>query len=76
MQHISNISRRLNIVYVWSLLVLSFMQSFFLTIFYIFSFCLIFKLYKFSLKILHLISENPLFLGSVNIEGYLVWVFG
>ena len=71
-----NISRKLNIVYVWSLLVLSFMQSFVLTILYIVSFTLIFELYKSSLQILHLISDHPLFLKRVNTEGYFVGVFG
>ena len=52
MQNISDMSRRLSIVYVWSLLVLSFMESSILATFYIFSFFLVFKLCKSSLQIL------------------------
>ena len=72
MQNISDMFRRLSIVYVWSLLVFSFMESSILTIFYIFSFCLVFKLYKSSLQILQFISDNLIFLGSVDIGSYLI----
>ena len=71
-QHISSMSRRLSIVYVWGLLVFSCMESSILTIFYIFRFCLVCKLYKSSLKILHLILGHLIFLGSVDIKCYLV----
>ena len=72
MHHIWDMPRRLSIVYIWSLLVFSFMESSILIIFYIFSFCLVFKLYKSSLQILHLISGHFTFLGCVDIGGYLV----
>ena len=86
MQHISDMSRRLNIAYVSGLLVYSFMESSVLTIIYIFSVFLDFKLHKSSLEklyiwnytlytnleIIHLISDHLIFLGSVDIEGYLV----
>ena len=65
-------ARRLSIVYVPSLLVFSFMESSILTIFYIFSFCLVFKLYKSSLQNLQFISGHLIFLGSVDIGGYLI----
>ena len=45
MQYISGMSRRLSILYVWGLLVFSFMENSFLTILYIFHFCLVCKLY-------------------------------
>ena len=72
MQNVSDMSRRLSIVYIWSLLVFSFMESSILTIFYIFSFCLVFNLYKSSLKILQFISGHLIFLGSADIGGYLI----
>ena len=70
--HISDMSRRLSIVYVLGLLVFSFMESSILTIMYTFSFFLVFKLYKSSLQIIHIISDHLIFLVSINIEGYLV----
>ena len=42
------------------------------SIFYIFSFCLVFKLYKSSLQILQFISGHLIFFGSVDIDGYLI----
>ena len=72
MQNIWDMSRRLSIVYVWSLLVFSFMESLILTIFYIFNFCLVIKLYKSSLQILQFISGNLVFLGSADTDGYLI----
>ena len=72
MQHISDISKRLSILNVRQLLGFSFMESSILTIHYIFGFCLFFKLYKFSLQILHLFSDHVIFLGSVDFEGYSV----
>ena len=48
------------------------MESSILTIHYIFGFCLFFKLYKFSLQIIHLFSDHVIFLGSVDFEGYSV----
>ena len=65
-------SRRLSIVYVWRLIVFSFMESSILTIFYIFSFWLFIKLYKSSVQILQIISDYLIFLGSVDIGGYLI----
>ena len=65
-------SRRLSIVYVRSLLVFSFMESSVLTIFYIFSFCLVFKLHSSSLQILRFFSGHLVFLGSIVIGGYLI----
>ena len=41
-------------------------------IFYIFSFRLVFKLYKSSLQILQFISDHLIFLGNVDIGGYLI----
>ena len=49
MQRISDISRRLSIFYVWSFLVFLVMESLILTILHGFSFCLVFKLHRFSL---------------------------
>ena len=86
MQHISDMSRRLNIAYVSGLLVYSFMESSILTIIYIFSVFLDFKLHISSLEklyiwnytlyrnleIIHLISDHLIFLGSVDIQRYLV----
>ena len=72
MENISGMSRRLSIVYVCNVLVLWFMESSILTVFYIFSFCLVFKLYKSSLQILQFISDHLIFLGSVDIGGYLI----
>ena len=51
------------------------MESSILTIFYIFSFCLVFKLYKFSLQILQFTSGYLIFLSSVDIGGYLIVAF-
>ena len=48
------------------------MESSILTIFYIFSFCLDFKLYKSSLQILQFISGHLIFLDSVDVGGYLI----
>ena len=48
------------------------MESSIPTSFYIFSFCLVFKLYKYSLQILQFISSHLIFLGSVDIGGYLI----
>ena len=64
--------RRLSIVYVSDLLVFSFMESSVPTVMYSFSFFLVFKLLKSSLQIIHLISDHLIFLGSVDIGGYLV----
>ena len=50
------------------------MENSILTIFYIFSFCLFFKLVKSSLQILDLVSDHLIFLGSVDIGDYLVVV--
>ena len=72
MQNISDMSRRLSIVYVWSLLVFLFMESSILTFFSIFSFCLVFKLYNSSLQNLQFILGCLLVLGSVHIGGYLI----
>ena len=72
MENISGMSRRLSIVYVCKVLVLWFMESSTLTVFYIFSFCLVFKLYKSSLQILQFILDHLIFLGSVDIGGYLI----
>ena len=65
-------ARRLSIVYVWRLLVFSFMESSILTIFYILSLFLVFKLRTSCLQILHLISDYVTFLGSADIGAYLV----
>ena len=70
--HISDMSRRLSIVYVLGILVFSFMESSILTIMYTFSFSLVFKLYKSSQQIIHIISDHLISLVSINIEGYLV----
>ena len=72
MQNISDMSRRLSIVYVWSLLAFSFMESSILTVFYISNFCLGFKLYKSSLQILQFILGRIVFLGTIDIGGYLI----
>ena len=50
----------------------SFMESSILTIIYVFSFLLGFKLYKFGLQIIHLIFDHVTFLGSVDIGGFIV----
>ena len=42
------------------------------SIFYIFGFCLVFKLYKSSLQIPQFISGHLIFFGSVDIDGYLI----
>ena len=55
-----------------SLLVFSFLESSVITIFYIFSFCLVFKLYKSSLQNLQFISGHLRFLGSVDIGACLI----
>ena len=55
MQNILDMSRTLTIVYVWSLLVFSFFESSILTIFYIFSFCLVLKT---SIVIVQVYSTN------------------
>ena len=65
-------SRRLSIVSVWDLSVFSFMEKFIITIIYVLNFLLVFKLYKFGLQILYLISSHVIFLYSVDIRGYLV----
>ena len=65
-------ARRLSIVYVWRLLVFSFMESSILTIFYILSLFLVFKLRTSCLQILHLISDYVTFLGSADIGAHLV----
>ena len=78
--------QKINIAYVSGLLVYSFMESSILTIIYIFSVFLDFKLHKSSLEklyiwnytlytnleIIHLISDHLIFLGSVDIQRYLV----
>ena len=64
--------RRLSIVYAWGFLTFSFMESSILSIIYVFTFFLLFKLYKSSLKIILLISDHLIFLGSVDTGGYLV----
>ena len=40
------------------------------SILYIFNFCLVFKLCKSSLQILHIISDHLIFFRSVNLAGY------
>ena len=72
MQNISDMSRRLSTVYAWSFLVFLFLESSVITIFYIFSFCLVFKLYKSSLQVLQFIFDHLMFLGSVDIGGCLI----
>ena len=70
--NILDMSKRLSIVYVWSLLVFSFMESLVLTIFWTVNFCLVFKLFKSSLQIMQFIPGHLIFLGSVDIGGYLI----
>ena len=72
MQYISDISRRLSIVYVWGLLVFSFMESIILNIVYGFSFFLIHKFYKTGQQIMHFVLDHFIFLGSIDKGGYLV----
>ena len=72
MKNISDMHRRLRIIYFSGFLVLSFMESLILTICYIFSFCLLYSLYKSSLQILQFISDHLVFLGFVDICGYLI----
>ena len=72
MQNISDMYRRLSTVYVWSLLVFSFLENSIIITFYIFNFCLVFKLYKPSLQILQFISGHLRFLGSADIGGCLI----
>ena len=72
MQHISDMSRELSIVSDWGLLLFSFMECSVLTIIYVFSFFLVFKLYRFGLQIVSFISDYLVFLDSVDIKGYLV----
>ena len=67
-------SRRLSIIYVWDVLVLVlvFNESPILTVIYVFSFFVVFKMYKPGLQITHLILDNLIFLGSVDIGSYLL----
>ena len=48
------------------------MESSVLIKIYSFSFCLVFKVYRYSLQILQFISGHLIFLGSVNIGSYLI----
>ena len=61
----SLISEKLNIASVWGLLVLSSVEILVLTIMYIFSFFLVFKLYKSGVQIVHLIPDWRLFSSGV-----------
>ena len=64
-------SRRLNIVYVWVVLVFSLMESSVLIIMYIFSFFLVFKLYKCSLQIIiHIIPDHFWAVLILEVIGY------
>ena len=72
MQRITDMSRRLSIIFVSGLLLSSFTASSILTIMYIFSIFIVLKLCKDNLKIIHLISDHLIFLGSVDIRDYLV----
>ena len=65
-------SGRLNIVYVWCLFVFSVMKNSILTIMYVFSFSLVFKLCKSGLQTMHPIPDHPTFFGSADIGSYLV----
>ena len=65
-------SRGLSIVSFQGFLVSLFMESLVLTIMYVFSFFLVFKLFKYGVKIIHLILDHLICLGSVDIKGYLV----
>ena len=71
MQNVSSMSRRLSIVYVWTLSAFSYIEYSVLTIFHNFS-ILVFKFYKFSLQVLKFISANLMLLDSVDIGSYLL----
>ena len=51
--------------------VVSFKESLILTIKYVFSFFLVFKLYKSGLQVIHLNLDHLRFLGSFDIGGFL-----
>ena len=72
MPHISNMSRRLSAVYAKGLLVFSFMESSTLTFMWVLSLFLVFKLNKSCLKIIHLVLDHLIFLGTVDRGSYLV----
>ena len=72
MQRITDMSRRLSIIFVSGLLLSSFTESSILTIMYIFSIFMVLKLCKGNLKIIDLISDHLIFLGSVDIRDCLV----
>ena len=55
-----------------NLLLFSFMESSIITVFYMFSFCLVFKLFKSTLQILQFISGHLMFLVSIDIAGCLI----
>ena len=63
---------KLRIAFVWGVLVLSFMKSSVLTFMQVFSFFLVFKLYKSDLHIIFFIADQIKFLGIVGVGGYLV----
>ena len=67
--------KKLSIVSVGGLLVFSFIESSILTIIYVFSYFLLFKLYNFGLQIIHLILDYLLFLGKADIRGCLVMAY-
>ena len=70
MQHISDMSRRSGIVYIEGILVFSFIENSILTIICVFIF--FWSLNCSNLQIIHLISDDLTFLGSVDMRGYLV----
>ena len=64
-----------NYLYLTHFNVFSFRKSSILTIKYVFSFFLVFKLYKSGLQVIHLNLAYVRFLGNVDIGGFLKWHF-
>ena len=53
----------------------SFWESSIVPINYVFSFFLVFKFYKSGLQTIHLNSDHPRFLGSVDLEVFYSGIF-
>ena len=74
-KNISNMSSYLSIIYIWGLLTCFHLnkESLIVTIKYVCSFYLVFKLCSSGLQIIHLHSNHLRLLGSVGIWGVLWW---
>ena len=71
--YFKNFQKLKHYLYLQQFNLFSFKESSILTIKYVFQLFLVFKMYKSGLQVIHLNSDNLIFLGSVDIGAFLQW---